>query len=487
MLPDPAGRLRRAVFFLAGPWVQTATRVWRAEFLRELASNVQGRRAHIDLQRSLYVAASARAGRASIRLFDAVTSVYQEHRGGIWTGRSACHGLASDVHILEFQNAFFTYGSTSADRTYVSPEPGRDLGDLSVPVRGGVNGAVSSVSAQCDSRSPHLPARCSHFVQGLNLMTHELSNCELPCQIPPPLLSRTQEVICASWQSDGPPLVSVLCATYNHVSFIEDAIAGFLGQITDFPFEVIVRDDASTDGTSDIIKRYANSHPRIIKPILEKYNTYSSRRPFPAMLAASSGRYIALCEGDDYWTDPHKLALQLGVMNSDPCIALVSTHALHIEGDKVIGMSTAGGTRTYFFRRFDGFPKHREQYIYLVDSFIIAALSDIGRMEVLPKITAVWRKHPGGIWSSLVDGDVPLLQMRRGLTQFWLSEYFLKKGDAERARIHLISSVNQMIAAYPNLSRSVKFRAVLLWVTPKLIFRVFRFLGRKARSIVARL
>jgi glycosyltransferase involved in cell wall biosynthesis len=112
------------------------------------------------------------------------------------------------------------------------------------------------------------------------------------------------------------PLVSICCITYNHEDYIRDAIEGFLMQETDFPLEIIVHDDASTDATADIIREYERKYPDIIKPIYQTENQYSKGKVtilFP-LFKAAKGKYIALCEGDDYWIDPLKLHKQITEM-----------------------------------------------------------------------------------------------------------------------------------------------------------------------------
>ena len=117
------------------------------------------------------------------------------------------------------------------------------------------------------------------------------------------------------------PLVSISCITYNHASFIKKALDGFLSQKTTFPFEILIHDDCSTDGTSDIIREYANRYPDVIFPMFEEENQYSQGRPIGTAvwnLPRARGKYIALCEGDDYWTDPLKLQKQVDFLESHP-------------------------------------------------------------------------------------------------------------------------------------------------------------------------
>lgn len=115
------------------------------------------------------------------------------------------------------------------------------------------------------------------------------------------------------------PLVSICCITYNHENYIRDAIEGFLMQKTDFPFEIIIHDDASTDATADIIREYEEKYPDIIKPIYQTENQYSKGNKVSFFTyRAAKGKYIALCEGDDYWIDPLKLQKQVTEMEKHP-------------------------------------------------------------------------------------------------------------------------------------------------------------------------
>lgn len=115
-------------------------------------------------------------------------------------------------------------------------------------------------------------------------------------------------------------MVSVYCLAYNHEKYIKDCLEGFVKQKTNFKYEVIVHDDASTDNTANIIKEYADKYPDIIKPILQKENQYSQgiyiidKFIDPVL----KGKYVAICEGDDYWCDMHKLQKQIDILENHP-------------------------------------------------------------------------------------------------------------------------------------------------------------------------
>jgi len=132
-------------------------------------------------------------------------------------------------------------------------------------------------------------------------------------------LENSVPITSQQWSEDTVPLVSISCITYNHENYIRDAIEGFLMQKTTFPVEILIHDDASTDKTADIIREYENKYPDIIKPIYQFDNKYSKgisvseTYNFPR----ARGKYIAMCEGDDYWTDPSKLQKQVDFLENN--------------------------------------------------------------------------------------------------------------------------------------------------------------------------
>lgn len=109
------------------------------------------------------------------------------------------------------------------------------------------------------------------------------------------------------------PLVTIRCLVYNHEPYLRQCLDGFVMQKTNFLFEAIVHDDASTDRSAEIIREYAEKYPNIIKPIFETENQYSKKDGSLRRIMDSHmrGKYIAMCEGDDYWIDPYKLQKQV--------------------------------------------------------------------------------------------------------------------------------------------------------------------------------
>lgn len=118
-------------------------------------------------------------------------------------------------------------------------------------------------------------------------------------------------------------MVTVICLTYNHEHYIRQCLDGFVGQQTTFPFEVIVHDDASSDATPQIIMDYAARHPDIIKPVFQAENQFSRGQEVRSKLwhglfQGALGKYVALCEGDDWWSAPDKLQLQVDFLEAHP-------------------------------------------------------------------------------------------------------------------------------------------------------------------------
>lgn len=259
----------------------------------------------------------------------------------------------------------------------------------------------------------------------------------------------TQEEIMATWKGDiAPPILSIFCTSYNHIDFIEDALEGFLIQKTDFPFVIVIHDDASTDGTADIIREYEKHYPLIIKPIYQKENQYSQGiKPLPYLYERCETPYIAVCEGDDYWTDPTKLAIQVRFLETHPEY-IISGHDAYVidEQGKKIDESKLldAGKRDYeandlmlarsrvltlswVIRHVPmNIPPEIHQVVN-VDDFFVSLLGHYGKSKYHDDIKpAAYRRHQGGAWSGLPtrDKDITLSQ-----TYLWMYRYYLRIGN----------------------------------------------------------
>lgn len=143
--------------------------------------------------------------------------------------------------------------------------------------------------------------------------------------------------------------VTVVCITYKHERYIESCLNGIVMQQTDFPFEVIVYDDASPDKTAEIIKSFEERYPELIKPFYQKNNATSrGYNKYHDIYPLAKGKYLAICEGDDFWTDPLKLQKQYDFMESHPDYSLCGT-AAHLAREDGSFMpetfSLSGGSR----------------------------------------------------------------------------------------------------------------------------------------------
>ena len=247
-----------------------------------------------------------------------------------------------------------------------------------------------------------------------------------------------------SVQSNNDVLVSIKCITYNHEPYIRQALDSFLMQKTNFRFEIVIHDDASTDKTQEIIKEYQKAYPDIIVPILQKENQYSKRVDLDKFISPLlRGRYVALCEGDDYWTDPQKLQIQFDYMEKnpecsifihnifflneqDPQKKLVKNQVNVPTGDYNLGdflefvmeKRTIGGTATYFYRK-SMMPKNMyAEHFSFGDFFSLLGLRS-GYMHYLDECMSVYRGGHTGSYNS-VRNELPFLLRNEQWENYWL-------------------------------------------------------------------
>lgn len=163
------------------------------------------------------------------------------------------------------------------------------------------------------------------------------------------------------------PLVVIRCIAYNHAMYLRDALDGFIMQKTNFSFVAIVHDDASTDGTDNIIREYSEKYPDIILPIFEKENQYSKKdgsltKILDEACDAVNAKYIAICEGDDYWIDPSKLQKQVNFLDSNPDYGFCYTKANILKEDKIIGIWGSENTTFESHLSLSNFPTLTRMY-----------------------------------------------------------------------------------------------------------------------------
>lgn len=223
--------------------------------------------------------------------------------------------------------------------------------------------------------------------------------------------------------------LTVLCITYNQVNFIRDCLDGFVMQKTNFPFEVVIHDDASTDGTADVIREYAKKYPDIIKPILQTENQWQKgvsigpTHTWPKI----KGEYVAMCEGDDYWTDPHKLQKQVDFLDAHPDYT-VCFHPVHVVWDDKRMPDYFFPTKKYRFNKttleLSDLLKHnfiqtnsvvyrwRKDCIDIYpwgilpgDWYIHLLHAQVGKIGFIPDVMAVYRRNAGGVWTGAFQND----------------------------------------------------------------------------------
>jgi len=225
------------------------------------------------------------------------------------------------------------------------------------------------------------------------------------------------------------PVVSICCITYNHENFIRDAIEGFLLQKTEFPIEILIHDDASTDNTAAIVREYEEKHPDLIRAIYQTENRFSKGlKNFPLLYNMARGKYIALCEGDDYWTDPLKLQKQFDFMESHSACSICCHKLVEkdengvrqdrifpvIQGDQILDKSYL--YRNFFIRTCTVMFRNNEieELIYFLEDFKVGDAplfyyyARRGKIGYIDDTMAVYRMHNGGVWSSKPVTDILL-------------------------------------------------------------------------------
>jgi glycosyltransferase involved in cell wall biosynthesis len=219
-----------------------------------------------------------------------------------------------------------------------------------------------------------------------------------------------------NWPRNVAPVVSILCATYNHVEYIQECIEGFLDQETRFPVEILIRDDASTDGTADIVRSYAERYPTLVKAILEKENTCSKGvRPSVCLMKDARGEFLALCEGDDYWLRRDKLELQVALLKDCPDVSLVFSDREVIGGEESAFRSYPKEiykfrdvlegfvpfTQTIVMRNYAELPAFLNSHIEFNGDQLVGLFCGFhGSMRKLSIRSACYRRTGKGVWSS---------------------------------------------------------------------------------------
>lgn len=277
-------------------------------------------------------------------------------------------------------------------------------------------------------------------------------------------------------------LVSVCCCTYNHEPYIRDCLEGFVKQKTDFPVEYIIHDDASNDKTPRIVLEYAKAYPDKIVPILQGTNQYSQGvDPFSQIvLPRAKGKYIALCEGDDYWTDPLKLQCQVDYLERHPQCSLCF-HKVRIKSDhqeqltffshlqereysaREIYETWTIPTCSVVFRAFDC---RIDKRVVFGDTYLWLLLSERGTLNCLNITAGVYRRHRGSATDRYNLSIYPRLA-----TQYrFMGKRFPQLRDIS---LHKEEDALKVVIRMPYFDGLWKYRFRYMWLHPRLFFSSF--------------
>lgn len=317
------------------------------------------------------------------------------------------------------------------------------------------------------------------------------------------------------------PVLSICCITYNHENFIRQALDGFLMQQTNFPIEIIIHDDASTDNTANIIREYQGKHPHLIKTILQTKNQYLlGRKVFPITFKEAQGKYIALCEGDDYWTDPLKLQKQVDFLEANPEYsgAFHQVQVLEEDGtwgdplrwwqdlgerlditfEDTISNTPPFHTSSFLFRRDRlHLPKDFSRYAS-GDMALYVILSSQGKFRRIPENMSVYRKHLGGITNTVAhkdNGTFPFLFLNRLYLFTSLRNYLRPKGFQrfnslikflEDAIVESLSRELTFSNCWDNLAKMKRFTNSTITIKVLIKLGIY-LLSSKLRNIAFRL
>ena len=215
------------------------------------------------------------------------------------------------------------------------------------------------------------------------------------------------------------PKVSLVTTTHNQEAYVRDAFDSFVAQQIDFPMEIIVADDASTDTTRAIIQEYVDRYPQLFRPILRPKNLGLNRNLVDA-LSRARGTYIALCEGDDYWIDSHKLSKQVAFLDRHQEIA-VCFHPVRViwedgrvEDEDFPPVSWRNDlsldalirrnfiqTNSVVYRRLPRYSRIPADVMPL-DHYLHVRHAFSGNIAMLPETMSVYRRHSQGMWNNRV-------------------------------------------------------------------------------------
>lgn len=289
------------------------------------------------------------------------------------------------------------------------------------------------------------------------------------------------------------PLVSISCITFNHARYLRACFDGFLMQQTNFAFEVVVHDDASTDGTRAIIEEYAQKHPTIFYPMYQAENQYSkgvrgimAKFNFPRC----KGKYIALCEGDDYWIDPYKLQKQVDFLelNSDYAICahvveeknemtnenflfpnIKENQTLQIE-DYIFNNYTGTCSLMFHFSYYSTTPSWMQKVSFGDLAMVLTVLyRSKKKLMVLKDVMGVYRVNESGVHGYLKKNNTSLIKAHKMHVDFIKvvnEDLFQRKEYSKEVKMKLIDTYKILsdLSKEIDLFQFFNFYLKYLWV-----------------------
>lgn len=231
------------------------------------------------------------------------------------------------------------------------------------------------------------------------------------------------------WPSGTIPAVSVCCIIYNHEQFVSQCIESVLIQETRFPVEIIIHDDASTDSTPEIIENYSKKYPDLIKVVQQTENQRSKgHKILQLILPQTVGEFIAVCEGDDYWTEPEKLQIQYDLLKENheisacfhDCVSVEESNGEYTIKNHITWPSDEVETRDLLngnpamtcsaYIRRSAFPESPEVFngLKMGDFPFWILISLKGRISWIHQNMGVYRIHSSGVWSNKPQSEMHL-------------------------------------------------------------------------------
>lgn len=243
-------------------------------------------------------------------------------------------------------------------------------------------------------------------------------------------------------------MVSICCLAYNHSKYIRQCLDGFVNQKTNFKFEVLIHDDASTDGTQDIIKEYEEKYPDIIKPIYQTENQYSKGVKITRtyQFPRAKGKYIATCEGDDYWCDSNKLQMQFDFLEKH------TDYSACVHNTKILNCKTGEEHLKIDIKTDETIPT--EQLLFnTINEFHTSAVMFRKELAFVPdELVLSWSGDCSRAAYLALSGKVFRFGKVMSVYRFFAAGSYTEKTSAVSKSV-IISRSKEMIPFYKNLDR----------------------------------